>query len=333
MSEGPHQSYEAVADALELPAFDSRSARRAIWRGVMRTALTAVFLVFLAYLVLLLVSSFWQKRGDREARFQTVAGLGFLIAHPEWRGEPAGCCNTDLTSLELFLDVQPYTANALGPTTRAWLRLNILGRIVIDSLPLLPATPIERALSDGPPTKAQTRELLLELPKPIRASAIVELATSLESSGFEGLLKRSGLAIEGPGLLASPPIFLEPPYPRFETEGPEPEIGSRRQLAWPNPFIAASAAAQGEIPLADPLTQFQTWAAMLENGDNRNLGRLGLPAASQIKTLAANPEVHGFILAEATVESLRVLLDDPSVRSVNVADAAFDLGRTDIDSQ
>jgi hypothetical protein len=329
MSDAPDRSSEAVAEGFQLPPFDSRAARRAIWRGVMRTALTAVFVVFFAYVVLTLISGVWQRRGDREERFQTVAGLGFLVAHPDWRGEPSGCCNVDLTSLELSLDVQPQTANALGPTTRAWLRLNILGRIVIDSIPVLPQTPIEQALSGSRPSKARTRRLLEKLPEPMRASAVVELATPLTAADFADLLARGHVPTSTPGLRNSPPIFLESPYPPFHIGGPDPELGPLRKLAWPNPTIASATAADGDLAPADPLTQFKAWAAKLDDGDNRNLGRLGLPPASRIKTLAADAKVHGFILTKASVKTLRALLDDPGTRSVKIADVAFDLGIPD----
>jgi hypothetical protein len=317
MTEPFNAASEAVAEEFELPAFDSRTARRAIWRGVVRTALTAVFVVFVAYVILTLVSSFWQKSGDREERFQTVAGLGFLVAHPDWRGEPSGCCNVDLTSLELSLDVQPQTANALSPSTRAWLRLNILGRIVIDSIPVLPQTAIEQALSTGRPSTAQTHRLLEELPGPMRASAIVELARPMTAPEFAELLARANVPV-GPSLHNSPPVFLESPY--------DPELGPARKLAWPNPTIASHTAAEGDLAPADPLTQFKTWATKLDDGDDRNLGRLGLPTESEIKELAANPRIHGFILPKASTEILQALLDDQETRSVKIADVAFDLG-------
>jgi hypothetical protein len=326
MTEPPNASSAAVAEELELPAFDSRAARRAIWRGVVRTALTALFVLLVAYVILTVVSGLWQRSGDREERFQTVAGLGFLVAHPDWRGEFSGCCNVDLTSLELSLDVQPQTANTLSPSTRAWLRLNILGRIVIDSIPVLPQTPIEQALSTSRPSKAQTRMLLQELPEPMRASAVVELATPLMAAEFAELLARAGVPVGTPGLHNSPPVFLESPYAPFHIEGRNPEIGFARKLAWPNPTIASHTAAEGDLAAADPLTQFKAWAAKLEGGDDRNLGRLGLPPASEIKKLAANPRIHGFILAKASTETLLALLDDQGTRSVKIADVAFDLG-------
>ena len=101
------------------------------------------------------------------------------------------------------------------------------------------------------------------------------------------------------------------------------------KLAWPNPQIASSAtAAEDPLPLADPLTQFKTWANMLRDGDDENLERLNLPPADSIKRLAENPKVHGFLLERATVARLEGLLDDPGIRSVNVADVAFDLSQS-----
>jgi hypothetical protein len=320
VSNSPDQPSAALEESFELPSFDERAARRAIRRGVVRTAVTGVLLVFAGWLILTIVSFYVQRIGDREERFQSVYGLGFLVAHPDWRGEPSGCCNTDLTSIELALDVQPQTPEPLSPTTKAWLRLNILGRLVIDSIPILPETPIEHAISGGRPGKDETRALLDDLPEPMRASAVVETMTPLGADEVTELLQRTG---SWPG--SFPPVYLESLYspPR---EFPPSKLG------WPNPSIASSEAwGDSHLELADPLTQFKAWAAMLNDGDDRNLDRLGLPPAEEIKKLAVDPKVHGFILPKASLEELRALLDDPAVRSVNVADVAFDLGNPHIE--
>jgi hypothetical protein len=152
----------------------------------------------------------------------------------------------------------------------------------------------------------------------------VELTTPLETPEFRELLERTANVTPGvPTSWTYPPIFLESPY---ATDG-----GPTRQLGWPNPEIASAAAGEGQLKASDPLTQFKAWAGMLGDGDDRNLERLGLPPADEIKKLAAEPKVHAFILARASVETLRALLNDPAVRSVNVADVAFDLGHPDIE--
>jgi hypothetical protein len=64
---------------------------------------------------------------------------------------------------------------------------------------------------------------------------------------------------------------------------------------------------------------------MLHDGDDRNLGRLGLPSSEQIKRVASRGKLYGFILQRASLKTLRRILADPGVRSVNIADVAFTL--------
>lgn len=305
----------------EVPEFDERAARRAIRRGIFRTAFSALLLAFFTLICLEIASHFWQKRGDREQRFQTVAGLGFLVANPGWEGEPSGCCNGSLTSIELSLDVWPQGASPTGERTRAWLRLNLLGRVEIDSIPILPDTAVDEALSRGSPSKQATRELVSQLPQPVRAMAVVEFDEPLDAPEFAELLRAHGVPSGEPELRDSPPVFLEAPY------GFDPAAGHLSKLTWPNPHIATSASGIEDalVPLADPLTQFESWAGLLEDGDDGNLDRLGLPPAQHIKRVAESARAHGFLFERATVEQLEGLLDDPLVRSVNVADVAFDL--------
>ncbi len=59
--------------------------------------------------------------------------------------------------------------------------------------------------------------------------------------------------------------------------------------------------------------------------DDHNLAELGLPHAATIKRIAASGRIYGFIAERRSVADLRSLLDDPAVRSVGLADEAFDL--------
>jgi hypothetical protein len=314
---------ESGPEALDLSAFDERAARRAIRRGVIRTATTAVAIVIIVYWVLLGLSNLWQYHGDREQRFPIVAGLGFLVAHPGYEGSGGGCCNTSLTSIELFLDVTPRTASELSPTTKAWLRLNLLGRVVRDSIPTLPATPIDFALRTTlRPGKAQTRRVIDDLPRRMVATAVIELTRPGGASALEELLRRDRTLPE-PSRFGFPPVFFEPLY------DPDRLFGSRisgEPLTWPSPTTAAAPGWGAQhLPETDSVTQFKRWARMLGDGDDRNLGRVGLPSSEQIKQVASRAKIYGFLLEKTSLESLRRLLADPEVRSVSLADVAFRL--------
>ncbi len=310
-------------EEFDLSAFDERSARRAIRRGVIRTATTAIALVIIGYWILLGASELWQHHGNRDRRFPIVAALGFLVAHPGYNGYPSGCCNESLTSIELFLDVAPRTASELSPTTKAWLRLNLLGRVVRDSIPNLPATPIDVPLKSSiRPSKGQTRSVIDDLPRRMVATAVIEVTKPATASAFEALIRRDGVLSE-PSRLAFPPVFFEPLYDPVRLAGSRI---SGEPLAWPDPVTVAGSGWGGEhLPEADSITQFKRWAGMLRQGDDRNLGRLGLPSSEQIKRVASHAKIYGFILEKTSLKTLRRLLVDPEVRSVNIADVAFKL--------
>ncbi|MEN3312958.1 MAG: hypothetical protein V7645_2287, partial [Actinomycetota bacterium] len=98
--------------------FDERATRRAVRRGVIRTAFVAVVWVVVASIVLNIASGFWQTRGDRRDHFAEVAGYGFFAAHPGFRWTGRGlCCNTDLRWTELLLTLDPKVASPLQQTS------------------------------------------------------------------------------------------------------------------------------------------------------------------------------------------------------------------------
>lgn len=319
----PHDSGANGVEEFDLPTFDERAAQRAIRRGVIRTAVSALGILIVGYYALYAGAYVLQSHGDRKQRFPIVAGLGFLVAHPGYKGYPSGCCNEDLTSIELFLDVAPRTASQLTPTTRAWLRLNILGRLVIDSIPTLPVTPVDFGLKGQVrPDKAQTRTVLGDLPRGMVATAIIEETKPTTASAFKRLLRRDGVARQ-PGVgFTYPPVILEPLYDFSRLAGQL----SYEPFVWPDTETAGLPGWGGKhLPRADPVTQFKRWATMLRQSDDRNLGRLGLPSSQQIKTVASQAEIHGFILEKASLKTLRLLLADPAVRSVKIVDVAFGL--------
>ena len=326
-------------DPVAVPEFPAAAMRRAVWRGVVRTAVLAVVCLALAYAALSILSFTWQNRyRDRQTQ---VIGRGFVVAHPGYGGgSGGGCCNRSLTRSTLLLTLTPRTAGDLRPEVNVELVTGLRGRLVRSELPELPSNPVERALQAlRGPTKAATRSVLGRLPPALRATAIVELRTPLRNEAWERFLVRHGRELAA-GYLDVPPIFLEPVYrPRADDAAP----GWVLPLSWPEPHSFPMVAPEGETTgettregivfartLGDAddesLREFAAWAQTLEQEDERDLRMLGLPSLRTIRNVARDPRVHGFVLERAPLAEVRAYLDDPQVRSVKVVDVAFDLG-------
>jgi hypothetical protein len=131
--------------------FDERATKRAVRRGVVRTAFVAVVWVLVVAIGLDLASSLWQRRGDRDDHFAEVVGYGFLAARPGFGGHPpAGCCNTELRTITAWLGVDPKTASPLEQTLQLWFELDLRGRLGDEVFSDLPPTGVGAALASGP---------------------------------------------------------------------------------------------------------------------------------------------------------------------------------------
>jgi hypothetical protein len=288
-----------VPELPELPLFDRRRTRRAVWRGILRTAWTVIVGLLVVSMLWHVVGVLWFYRN--EDHFKVVAGQGFYVAHPGYQFSPASCCDVgSALDGELTLNLSPR-----GPGGSGILRIreNWLGRI--DPLPQEVAdnpTPTETALTFGPPEKAVTARLLGQLPAPMTATAIVEFTKPMDQAAFDAWAAR----YDQP-LTFHQTVFMSTVYPHARPTA----VQIDQALAWPDPDVAA----------------FRGWADQLRKSDGANLETLRLPSARIIKQLAAEGRIHGLLIDSTSIPQLRALLADRAVASVRVADVAFDLSQ------
>jgi hypothetical protein len=148
---------------------------------------------------------------------------------------------------------------------------------------------------EGRPTKQSTAMFLDGLPGSVAVSALVELAQPTEDPWPP--VDES----EPRGLPRLGPVFFENPY--------DP-IG-RNPVSW------SSTGAQ----------DMRAWAFQLDTSDDKRLADLQLPPSEQIKAIANEGLAHAYVLELTTPSMLAALLKDPSIRSVRVLDAGFDIAR------
>ena len=286
--------------------FDERATRRAVRRGVIRTALAAVVPLFVLLALASIASNVWQTHGGRRERFERVAGFGFFAGHPGLRPTEVheDLSRVNFRSLELPLEAVPRNATPLGETHVVTLRLDLRGRLDDDALFDLPPSGVDVALASPPATPVQLRALE-RLSQFAVASAAVELREPLSAADLQALLRRHRLlGAEGEGV----GVFFE------DADAAHSRIGSfvARRVGWPNPFV----------------DEFQAWATRLSSRDDDVLRELGLPSSRELRALAANPRIHGFVLDAASSTGLRDLGEDPGVIRISLGDVAFAVGRS-----
>ncbi|MDX6413004.1 MAG: hypothetical protein QOH23_414 [Gaiellaceae bacterium] len=284
--------------------FDERATRRAVRRGVIRTAFVAVVWVVAASIFLTIASGLWQSRGDRRDHFAEVAGYGFFAAHPGFRWTGRGsCCNTDLRWSELLLTLDPKVASPIAQTSELKLRLDLRGRLRDPPYQVsLPKTGLDAVSSS--PDKASLRKRLDALPASVVATAIVELRRPLDVSTVYELLARHQITYPDSGGVA---VYLQSMNATI-VRGPSGTFADER-VSWPNPAVAG----------------FQSWVKHLHGSDNNVLDGVGLPSVSVLRHIAERPKIYGFVLDHAPPRRLIQFLADPRVSMVRVGDAAFNL--------
>jgi hypothetical protein len=283
--------------------FDEHATRRAVRRGVVRTALVAVVWVVAGLFVVNLMSAVWQRRGDRDERFGLVAQYGFVAAHPGFRPAHSWfCCNTNLRSIEAGLTVRPRTAADLAPPIDLRLRLDLRGRLDNAWSRDLPATGL--SVASAPLDKPETRRRLEQLPDLAVTTAVAELTRAMRPREFFAFLERQGIVFPE----AEVAVYLEPEGQAAERrfDGDRPD----ERVSWPNPSLA----------------QFQTWVKRLRDDDDDLLDALGLPGRARLQTLARDPRIHGFVLDQADRASLLRVVDDEAIARLAVGDIALRLG-------
>ncbi|GHJ48887.1 hypothetical protein Cs7R123_62290 [Catellatospora sp. TT07R-123] len=288
-------------DLPELPPYDDRAVRRAMRRGVVRTALAAAAaLIAVLMLVVATAITISALRGDR---FFTVGYYGTVAAHPEYDFKQEGsCCAAGplggLTNLglaaELRLLARPLGALGYPPAGIATVTQDVDGSLhtSFDDGP----TPLRDAMQRGRPDLARTKALLAGLPDATLVSVLVEFAEPVPGERF-GAWFDSRVPVEAVPYRGVP-VFAVSPY----------ESSPYFPVTWPN---------------AD-LGELRAWAERMDGSYDEALYEVGLPPSAQIRAVAQAGLVHAFVLPRVPLAVLRDLAADPAVRSVNLLDTATD---------
>ncbi|TDD20707.1 hypothetical protein [Nonomuraea diastatica] len=304
-----------------MPDFDLKVTRNAVRRGVFRTAA-----IVLTVLVLLAAAVMWgsalvQTRGDREQRMVAVLGTAFKIYSPAYAVSVEACCETTPVSMSMEVNAAPLRpAGDFWPAGGAAYTISqdLFGRVGRLPLGSTANTRLSTALYDVGTTlapKEEVRRVLDRLPGDLRALAVVEFATPLTESAMNAFVKRHGTCADRvayerrPGAL---PITWGFDY-----------WGDPRR----NPGSAGKKGGDmTEESCGGGLRDFRSWAGLLREHDDANLRAFDL-SLDRLRRAADGGLAHAYVDQLSSIEKLRGILKDPHVRTVRLADVAFDLDK------
>ncbi|MEU7689003.1 hypothetical protein OHB01_04745 [Microbispora hainanensis] len=297
-----------------MPDFDPRATRRAVRRGVARTAITVLAGLLVSVLAATVGSGMIQRRGDREQRMTDVLGTAFKIYNPSYDIEVRNWGAT--TPLSMSFTVAARPVRAVGGFVEGYggaehvVTQDFFGHVGRLPLGASAGTTLNLALMNvgtGNQPKEDSRKVLARLPEGLNALAVVEFATPLtidELTSFTGRYKS----------YADKVVFERRPRSIPITWG-----GTTTWDRAPMP-------GEDDEPLKSDLANFRRWVGILKDYDDDNLRDFDLSLA-RLRKAVNDGLAYAYVDSLVTIGELRKIIEDPLVRTVRVADVAYDLER------
>lgn len=300
-------------DTFDLPDFDPKLTRRAVRRGLLRTVVIVLAVLALLAVAVTEGSRLVQTRGDRERRMMAVLGTAFKMYNPGYVVTNGTCCETAPASMSFEVTTRP-----MGPS-RAWpaggqtytISQSFFGRVGRLPLGHTANTRLSQSLFDVGTdlgAKERVRQVLARLPGDLNALAVVEFERPLG----ETELKRF---VRGHGSCAGRVVYERRPGALPITWGHDywsdaTDLGEGRDVS--------------EEACEGSLKGFRSWVGLLRDHDDANLRSFDL-SLKRLREAARAGLAHAYVDNLSSVRNLRELLKDPRVRTIRLAEVAFDL--------
>jgi hypothetical protein len=311
-------------DLPAMPEFNPKRTRRAVRRGIVRTASTVIAVLLAAVLVLTLGSRWIQERGDRERRMVSVLGTALQIANPGYLIKETSCCETSPLSMGFTVGVSPLRAHggsfaggvfAEQPFT---VEQDFFGRAMSPPFGYATETTLTYGLYNvrtGNQPKEQSRRVLARLPGDMNALSVVEFAKPMTDGEAVAFAEQ----YDGfPDLV----VYEDRPRATPITWGPW-TLGQVPVPGRPEPAGGMIGSAER---FTEGLREFRAWVTSLREYDDANLRRFGMDLARLRKASSAGL-AYAYVSQLTPVKELRKIIEDPRVRTIRVADVAYDLDR------
>ncbi|WP_068920857.1 hypothetical protein [Planobispora rosea] len=308
---------------LEIPDFDPKKMRSAIRRGYFRVALVLLLVASSGIVSSYLATGLLQRRHPLTDSLLIVIEGSLRMSDPAFEVSYRDSRRGSLTTTYLY-DRRPLRAAGTfveEAADQVEVDVGLFGDI--ESPPRLPyirsrlADVLEK-LGTGKPTKASAEAALSILPEDMTALAVVEFAQPLTADQARAFVEEHnalptrvvyGVQQGSAPIVSGPEMF--PDLKAVLTNTGKPGTTVERVVT-------------GPVCLAEGLAELRRWVGTLGDDDASTLAvfNLDLP---RLKQAASQGLAYAYIDEVQTVKELRTLLKDPQVRSVQVADLAYNL--------
>ncbi|MFG1963796.1 hypothetical protein [Nonomuraea sp. NPDC049028] len=310
-------------DLLPMPDFDRKATRRAVRRGLTRTATMVLAALVVLVLGATVGSSLIQRRGDREMRMTDVLGTAFKIYNPGYDIEVRETGATTPLSMSFTVSVNPVRATG-GFVAGYGGAEHIITQDFFGHVGRLPLgnganTTLSRALanvSTGSQRKDDSRKVLARLPERLNALAVIEFAKPLTADELSAFTARYRGSVDKV-VYERRPSSIPITWGGMTTwdRAPMPELTTKKDhQILPDEAIKMD------------LANFRRWVGILKDYDDDNLHDFDLSLA-RLRKAANDGLAYAYVDSLATIGELRKIIEDPLVQTIRLADVTYDLER------
>ncbi|MEV7007943.1 hypothetical protein [Streptosporangium sp. NPDC051022] len=302
------------------------NVREPDWSYVGRSLLKVLVVTAALFLAFSAVDRvLWIFIDSDDERMARVYGTAARVANPDKR-LPYGYGHVgELLETTYVLLGEPRRAGD-ADSTGYEITENLFGTVQAPSLggPVGGLSDAIDSLETGPGVNEEltekARKTLDGLPQTLDAVAVVEFTQAMTAERLVAFNRRNKLC---GGADVS---YIYSPAPHYDDSSDDPPVNAvvwNRDMTEEGPWEDFTYQCETEPEAA--LKEFRRWVGLLDEGDDLSAFEL------DYRWLAGTAEegvVHGLVVDRWKLADLRKLLDDPEVRTVHLADVAFDIDGT-----
>ena len=294
----------------DLPVLNDQSLRRAIRRGILRTAAVVAGYVVVGLFVLGILLTVITNALGRDGQLDRLT-TAWLVAHPQFSFSGNSTGPSRWWGRAEVMNAKLLAARPDPTVIPIHLSISVLGDAGVPTE--VPDTSASRALANMNesmtlPQKEQEIRQLRQLPAGTVTSTVIHFANPLSQESLSSWFAAAPPSVAAAADLGSYLMTDSSVAPGTFTNAPG-------VYGWS--VLNDNAGLSGSL-----VGTFRRWVSRFHNSDRTNLSFMGIDL-DRLRTAASQGLIHGLILPSVPPDQLVRILNDPQVGAALVYDIAF----------